>query len=122
VLALALAAPASAAPWLTASQTGGFVGVDSSLTVSSSGRAQRVTMPSAKPMRFRLSSKRLHALKKHVRAADFPHLRRTYGSQNCADGFVFHLTHGKYEVTVIQCGDRIPRRLADLIDDVASLM
>jgi hypothetical protein len=121
LLAIAVPCGASASPYLAVSKSGGIAGANTSLTVSSSGRA-RVVTSGAKTRRFRLSVKRLHALKRDVKKADFPHLKASYGPQNCSDAFVYDLAHGGRDVSVIYCQPKLPSGLAALLADVGDLL
>ena len=121
MLALAFAAPVSAAPYLSVSKSGGFAGESSSLTVSASGRArtteserQDAALPPVGQAAARAEAARA--------GGGLPASQSTYGPQNCSDAFEYGLSHGGRDVTIIYCQPTLPRGLAALLDDVSGLL
>jgi hypothetical protein len=100
VLALAVALPATGAsaaspPLVSYSRTGGFIGVRDSLSVFRDGS---VTSTNGD---FRLSDRRLQALRNLLRAARFATLQRRYEAEApVSDGYVFRVTYAGRTVTV----------------------
>jgi hypothetical protein len=116
--ALALMAAAGAAndvaarqqPLVVYTRTGGFIGVQDSMKVFRDGT---VTSTNGE---FRLTAKRLTALRTRLRAAQFPTLRRRYEADYpIADGFVYGVTYVGRTVLVNEEA-KAPLRLRRVLD------
>jgi hypothetical protein len=116
--ALALVAAAAAAsdvaaqqqPLVVYTRTGGFIGVQDSMKVFRDG-----TVTSTNGA-FRLTAKRLTALRTQLRAARFRTLRRRYEADYpIADGFVYGVTYTGRTVVVNEEG-KAPVRLRRVLD------
>jgi hypothetical protein len=118
-LLLAAAAPAAADSGATRlvayTRTGGFVGVHETLSVRSDGRAV------ADGDVFRLSARRLAAVKTAVRRARFATLAPKYLPESpLSDGFTFTVAHGGRKV-IVEEGANTPARLDRLLELLADI-
>jgi hypothetical protein len=117
---LAACAPAGARTLVTYTRTGGFAGFSDHLTVSSAG-AVRVTRRTG-DRHYKLSARRLRALRRAVEDARFATLEPRYGSPGTvADGFRMTVRHAGHTV-VVYSGARLPGRLSRLLDRLATLV
>jgi hypothetical protein len=108
-------AAAQARPLVTYERTGGFIGVDDSLTVLPTGTAE------SSHGRFRLSAQRLAALKTALRKARFATLRARYDADApVSDGFTYRVRHAGRTV-VVEEEARVPARLARVLDLLADV-
>jgi hypothetical protein len=116
--ALALVAAAAATsdvaaqpqPLVVYTRTGGFIGVQDSMKVFRDGTVASTNGE------FRLTAKRLTALRTRLRAARFPTLRREYEADYpIADGFVYGVTYGGRTVLVNEEA-KAPLRLRRVLD------
>ena len=117
--ALALAAAAAAAtgrveaqqqPLVVYTRTGGFIGVQDSMKIFRDGTVSSTNGD------FRLSARRLTALRARLRAARFPTLRRRYEADYpIADGFVYGVSYAGRNVVVNEEA-KAPLRLRRVLD------
>src|SRR5947207_15288589 len=116
VLALVTAAAAAGEvdarqqPLVVYTRTGGFIGVQDSMRILRDGTVSSTNGD------FRLSVKRLAALRARLRAARFPTLRREYEADYpIADGFVYGVSYGGRRVLVNEEA-KAPLRLRRVLD------
>jgi hypothetical protein len=97
-------------PLVVYTRTGGFIGVQDSMKVFRDGT---VTSTNGD---FRLSAKRVAALRARLRAARFPTLRRKYEADYpIADGFVYGVSYAGRTVVVNEEA-KAPFRLRRVLD------
>ena len=100
-------------PLVVYTRTGGFIGVQDSMKISRDGRV------SSTNGRFRLSAKRMAALRVRLAAARFPRLQREYEADYpVADGFLYGVTYGGRRVLVNEEAE-VPLRLRRVLDLLA---
>jgi hypothetical protein len=104
-------------------RTGGFIGVDDRLSITSDGRVTR-TDRNGVPEEFDLSPAALSELQDALEAANFPSLKSVYKPPfTVSDGFVYTVTyHGKtvvvYQEAVIPAGlQQVIARLSQIFGD-----
>lgn len=116
VISLPLAgAAAQVRPLVTYERTGGFIGVQDSLTVFPSGKAE------SSHGRFQLSARRLLVLETALRKARFATLRARYAPDApVADGFTYRVRHAGRTV-VVEEEAQVPARLGRVLDLLADI-
>jgi hypothetical protein len=102
-------------PLVTYTRTGGFIGVQDSMRIFPNGT---VTSTNGD---FRLSPARVAALRKQLRAARFPSLKRRYRAEYpIADGFVYGVWYLGRTVVVNEEA-KTPLRLRRVLDTLAEI-
>jgi hypothetical protein len=102
-------------PLVAYTRTGGFIGVQDSMKVFRDGT---VTSTNGD---FRLSAKRLLALRTRLRAARFPSLKRRYEAEYpIADGFVYSVAYLGRNVVVNEEA-KAPLRLRRVLDTLGEM-
>jgi hypothetical protein len=101
-------------------RTGGFIGVDDRLSITSDGHVTRTDRTGATD-EFDLSPAALSELQDALEAADFPSLKKVYKPPFVvSDGFDFTITHDGRTVMVFAEAD-IPPALAAVIDRLSQI-
>ena len=125
-----LACAAVLAPVATAEATqlvrygsgGGIAGRSVELVISAGGTAVQTDRNEGGEKKFKVSLKQLHALKRELKAADFPSLKRRYEpKQTVFDGTSTGVTYKGKSVTVTTGGNP-PERLNKVLNRLARLM
>jgi hypothetical protein len=118
---LALASPAAAKTLVRYEKSGGFAGIQVTLSVSDAGSATVTRGRLGNDRRFKLTSTQLRGLRKALRDARFSTLRARYAPKvQIADGFTRSVRYAGRGVTVSD-GARPPARLSKLLERLEKL-
>jgi hypothetical protein len=120
--ALAPAATAEAAQLVRYGSGGGLAGRSVELVVSAGGTAVQTDRNEGDEKKFKISLSQLHALKRELKAANFPTLKRRYEpEQTVFDGTSTGVTY-KGKTVVVTSGGNPPERLNKVLNRLARLM
>jgi hypothetical protein len=118
---LALASPAAAKTLVRYEKSGGFAGIQVTLSVTAAGGATLARGRLGKDRRFKLTSTQLRGLREALRDARFSTLRARYAPKvQIADGFTRSVRYAGRRVTV-QDGAKPPARLSKLFERLEKL-
>jgi hypothetical protein len=118
---LALASPAAAKTLVRYEKSGGFAGIQVTLSVSDAGGATLTRGRGAGARHFKLTSTQLRGLRKALRDARFSTLRALYAPKvPIADGFTRSVRYAGRAVTV-RDGAKPPSRLSRLLERLEKL-